>query len=484
LKKILTAILAIMMMLTLIACNSETPHNATDTTPPSPDNTATSADTTLSENTSNVTTSGDETTGAPDNSWITKDVQQPKPSTPLHIPQPVRFKESNVSAIVNLYKAPCSELNPEVLMEELKLMPMFDGWIWNIEYTETGYIEYYGDVGLCRSYERTARINAESSADYICDSITVSLNTETSTYDGWRGVHVHYSTPDRDMDASSQQFIQPLLQKLFNADAEYMLYAPATDEYYGQMDLTISNDIGYDKISRNLDDRYVSFSKYAFSKLYNQVTMYEGEDSPLLYDNAPEYLETYFPSFGTWNFNEYTKINSAFFSKWFPGYKSTYPEIDGPAYQYSITTYDNGDKDVEFRTKQKVYQNDDTFIDAALFELHYVVEVRAGTPNLKRASLTVPAFAEHWNNNDSKDPAVIKRMNENLKYATKVANGVLGTNFNFEHIHWNGPNDKSMYSNNNKVIIDGVEKTVHFEFKTSTIDALAKNRSSFTMTIV
>ena len=116
------------------------------------------------------------------------------------------------------------------------------------------------------------------------------------------------------------------------------------------------------------------------------------------------------------------------------------------------------------------------------FELEYDVEVRGDAVNVVRASIEMPAFAEDWDNNDPEDPAVIKRLAENLEKAKKAANAVFGTNFEFDAVHWNGSGDYKLNQNYEHELY-GRKVQMSFEFMTKTMDSIGRNRASFKISI-
>jgi hypothetical protein len=371
-------------------------------------------------------------------------------------------------------------------MAALQQLPQFEGWAWNLKQEEKGYGKLYTDIGYMRGYEYSLTIIADKPVEgheYVSDTIRITFGSDTSEYDGWRSISISYSTPANDVTTETQEFIKPVVQEVFGDAAEYMMYAPVTEERYNEMTLDFKNELGSETLKRKVDDKDVWFSVYAYSKLDNKVEEYPGDYMPMMRGEQPLYIDKYFPAFGNWNYNNVKTVNSQFFSKWFPKYDYTTPDSYDKMYTYSITTYENGDQDVDFQTELMLYQKGDSWIEGVSFELNYSVEVRDGVASLKRASMYVPAFAEDWDNNDAEDPAVIKRMSENLKYAMKVANAVFDTKFDFEGVYWNGTGDYFLYSRNNKATIGGEEKTLTFEFSTKTIDSISKNRSGVRISI-
>ena len=485
-KKIICLLLATVMMFSLVACGNDKPETKPENKPsasqPGEGSTTETPDATTPDASQPGTPDP-----APDVNWVIKEgVKAPGAEAPKKVVHQVPFIQGDAFVDVNLYHPSYGDMKPEDVMAALQQMPQFEGWTWNLKQEEKGYGKLYTDIGYMRGYEYSLTIIADKPVEgheYVSDTIRITFGSDTSEYDGWRSISISYSTPANDVTTETQAFIKPVVQEVFGDAAEYMLYAPVTEERYNEMTLDFKNELGSETLKRKVDDNDVWFSVYAYSKLDNKVEEYPGDYMPMMRGEQPLYIDKYFPAFGNWNYNNVKTVNSPFFGKWFPKYDYTTPDSYDKMYTYSITTYENGDQDVDFQTELMLYQKGDSWIEGVSFELNYSVEVRDGVASLKRASMYVPAFAEDWDNNDNEDPTVIKRMSENLKYAMKVANAVFDTKFDFEGVYWNSPGDYFLYSRNNKATIGGEEKTLTFEFSTKTIDSIGKNRSGVRISI-
>ena len=477
-KKILCLLLAAVMIFGLVACGGDkTPSNPTER--PSTNNSTEDIDGTTPNGTQSEGTTPEETDGT----WVIKeDLAQPGFVTPKKVTDDVHFTQGDAFFTMNLYQAAWSQINPEDVMNQLKQLPIFDGWTWSIEREEKGYGKIYTDVGEHRNFEYDVSVIAEKPVDYITHRVSVRFTAQTNEYSGWRGISVNYSTPNEDTSVAHQEFILPVLQVVYGNAAEYMLYAPETDSRYSEMALTGDNEFGYEKVGRKLSDNSVYFSLYAYTKLENSWEEYAGAYEPMLKDNAPEYYDEIFTNFDSMNFNSVEKIGSKFLGKYLKNYEHTAPGNYDTLYTYVVTEYENGDKDIEFAADLLVYQKDASRIEGMTLELRYNVEVRAGVMTVKNVEIHMPALCEEWDNNDPEDTTVIKRLNENLTYAKQVANAVFGTNFEFSEVHWNGGSDYKL-RDSYKTEMFGREVTVSFDFSTKTMDSIGANRASFTINI-
>ena len=175
-------------------------------------------------------------------------------------------------------------------------------------------------------------------------------------------------------------------------------------------------------------------------------------------------------------------MGSDFFGEWYVGYISTAPNPNGKMYEYCVTDYKNGDRDVVFEASLILNQKDAAFVKGMPFEMCYEAEIRDGRMVVNKAEANVPAISESYTNNNDNDPVVIQRLDDNLAYAKRVANAVFGTNYKFGNIYWNGPENNSL-SSSVKTVLYGREMTMHYDFITKTIDSMNKNRASVNITV-
>lgn len=479
-KRILALLLAAVMVMSLAACGN-------DNKDPKPEDKPSASQTGEQDGTTPGTTpeNPDATTPddpATDGEWVIKeDVATPDFMTPQAVRQSLK-KLDGSTIEVTLYQAMWSQVKPEDI--KAKVAPLLEGWTWSIEREEVAYAEEYTDVGEQRKYDYHVKLVAKKPAtDYVDDTISITFTGETSLFSGWRGISVNYSTPADKMNAERQAFILPILETVFGKDiAEYMAYAPVTEPRYGEMECSEKNAMGSEKYSRRLDDNSVYFSMYAYNNKKTGVDKFAGNYTSILNNGTPEYCDTVFPSLGKIDFKDIATIGADFLSKHFNNYDFTEPSSIDKLYTYEVVEYENGDKDVYLHADLNARQKGAVWLETMNFEFEYTVEVRDGVVNVERASITVPAIAEKWDNNDPEDPAVIKRMAENLDKAKKVANAVFGTNCEFAEVHWNGSGDYKLWDNF-KTEMWGREVNIRFDFTTKTLDSISSNRATVKLSI-
>ncbi len=473
-KKLFALLLAVVMMMSLVACGG-------DKTPTEPTDKPSESQPTETPDNSTPSEPDDETT-APEGEWVIKeDVAKPQFYTPQWVRQQLKLLDGS-TVEVGLYQTAWSKVDPQEI--KTKVAPLVEEWTWSIETSETAYAEEYTDAGWQRSYDYTVRLIADApEVDYVNDTITITFTGNTEEFDGWRGISVNYSTPAKEMSAEQQEFILKVLEVVYGKDiAEYMAYAPVTEQRYNEMSLSESNTIGSEKYGRKLDDRSVYFSMYAYNNKESGVDKYAGTYTSIMPQNVPEYCDLVFPNVGKLDFTNVPTIGAAFVTKQLNNYGFTEPSSIDKLYTYETVEYENGDRDISFHADLNVRQKDTTWIETMTFELEYDVEVRGDAVNVVRASIEMPAFAEDWDNNDPEDPAVIKRLSENLEKAKKAANAVFGTNFEFDAVHWNGSGDYKLNQNYEHELY-GRKVQMSFEFMTKTMDSIGRNRASFKISI-
>jgi hypothetical protein len=362
---------------------------------------------------------------------------------------------------------------------------LLEGWTWRTVKEEVVYTEEYTETGWQRDYDYTVKLIADSPTEgYVCDTITISFTGDTSEFDGWRGISVNYSTPGKDMSAEQQVFVLKVLEAVYGKEiAEYMAYAPVTEARYNKMSLSEDSTIGSECYSRKVNDRSVYFSMYAYNDKNTGVEKYAGNYESIMSNGKPEYIDIVFPKLAGLSFNDVSTVGASFVSSQLNNYDFTEPDADDKIYTYRVTEYENGDKDVSLRATLHVRQKDTTWIESMTFEFEYDIEVRGEIINVTRATIEMPAFAEDWNNNDAEDPAVIKRMAENLEKAKKVANAVFDTEFTFDAVYWNGSGDYKLHQTYTAEMY-GREVQMVFEFMTKTLDSIGRNRSGFKLKII
>ncbi|MBQ8806088.1 MAG: hypothetical protein IJZ68_06345 [Bacteroidaceae bacterium] len=478
-KKLFALLLAVVVMMSLAACGEDkTPTEPNNGDKPGVSTPATNPD----ESTPDVSNPDKTTPSKPDGAWVIKeDVSTPEFMTPQAVRENIK-KLDGSTLEVTLYQAMWSQVKPEDI--KAKVAPLLEGWIWSIEKAETVYAEEYKDVGEQRDYDYTVRLVATKPVDeYVNNTVTITFTGDTSTFIGWRGISVNYSTPGDEMNAEAQAFVLPILEQVFDKNiAEYMVYAPVTEPRYNEMECSKENVIGSEKYGRRLDDNSAYFSMYAYGNDKVGIDKFAGKYQSILNNGTPEYCDTVFPSLGKIDFGTIATVGADFLSKNLNDYDFTEPSSIDKLYTYEVTEYENGDKDVYFHADLNARQKDTTWIETMTFEFEYTIEVRDGVVNVKRASITVPAFAEDWDNNDPEDPTVIKRMAENLEKAKKVANAVFGTNFEFSEVYWNGSGDYKLWDNC-KTELWGREVSIRFDFTTKTLDSISRNRATVSLSI-
>ena len=480
-KKILSLALAALLCFSMVACdnnNTDAPpaDNPAATQPGEP---STNPDT---PDTPETPTNPGSSDVVPEGEWVIKEnVAQPEGHTPQTVQQQMTLLNGS-STTVKLYQSAWSKMSPDEV--KAAIAPLVPGWIWSVERSETVYAENYSDAGWQRSYEYSVKLTADGpEVGYVNDSLTITFTGNSAQFDGWRGISVNYSTPDQEVSSEQQEFVLKVLELVYGKPAaEYLAYAPETTPRYNEMEYKCTNSLGSEVYRRQLDDRSVYFSLYAHNKQDTGVDKYAGNYQSIMENQTPEYMSLVFPKLGDFNFSSVPTIGAGFVSTQLNDYDFTEPSSNDKLYTYEVTEYNNGDKDVEFHADLNVRQKNTTWIETMVFVVKYKVEVRDGQPKVTSASIEMPAYAEDWDNNVPEDPAVIKRMAENLEKAKKVANAVFGTNFAFEDVYWKGPGDYKLNANYQTEMY-GRTVSMYVTFNTKTLDSIGRNRSSFTINI-
>lgn len=477
-KKYTSLLLLLFFLLCFAACNHQPPH--------APVSTPTGGHHTDGAGCSGNAAIGRTTTPATsgEGEWVVNPyVQQPEFPEPQIIRDVAYFPAHDLSFEVNRYKAAWADANPDEMLAILKAMPFFRGWDWQKSYTERGFATVYEDIGQQNSYEYTVSLIAEKPIDGTRQRVIISFVAQTDEYVGWRSVSVNYSVPGVDMGLQHQEAIKPVLELIYGSAADYMLYAPLTNERHKEMALKVKTEHGTEIYSRTMLDGGVSFSERAHSNLYSALRYYAGEYTPVLAEgNLPECYADIFGAFAPLNFVNVECMGSEFFGEWYVGYISTAPNPNGKMYEYCVTDYKNGDRDVVFEASLILNQKDAAFVKGMPFEMCYEAEIRDGRMVVNKAEANVPVVSEGYTNNDDNDPVVIQRLDDNLAYAKRVANAVFGTEYKLSNVYWNGIDNNALTSSV-KTVMYGREVTMRFNFTTRTIDSINKNRASVNITV-
>lgn len=438
-KRIIALLLALAMIFALAACGNDKPNNETPkesvNTQPSDATVTPPSEITPNDTTEPSTPKDPVEDDQPQESWaIKEDVKVPTFQQPQKITEEAFDYLKGQKHTVQLYKSFYSDINPDELLTQLKALPLFEGWTWEKEIGETSDAKIYADSRMPHGYTYSVILRAEKELeDYSSHDISIHFVNNTIAYQGWNLISVRYYTGDKEIGSEQQQTIFPVLQMVYGDSAEYLLYAPITDTRYNKMKQEIDNDLGSETLSRTMEEHVVSFCIDATNKADRPFKYYSSIDyAPFLTEIGPQYLNAVFKNFDNMNFGDVYGINSKFFSRWVKEYDFTSSSLMDDLYEYRVTEYENGDKDVKFSAELRIYNKGDVFVDGQPFECSYAVEVRDGVVSIKSAELHMRTSTQDV------DKAYAKN---NIAYAQKVANAVLGTNYSFDDVYWNNSSD-------------------------------------------
>ena len=349
-KKFITLLLAVTMLLSLAACNTSnddpntptTPSNSTsDTTPDATTPSQPSGDNPSDNPTIPSNPSGSETPDA-GYVWETKDVTLPTINT-IEIAQYPVVEGWDTQA--KLVKSPwqLDDYDIEAVKTAFTNSSLFQDYIFGTELYEKGTMTNYEDVGYRTSYTWEKSVVASAPNNYhkthvYATDIVIKYTGKSQTIQGYESVSVEINIEDRELTKEFQDEMYELLKVVYGEYAETMCYAPQVD---GSILMRVTQNNATITLIRTVNDKKIFLNMYMTPSVRTYHNDYPGTGDYTSIINNLKYTNTILnPKVGDISIADFNNIGSSMLKETYPGYLYTLPEIK--PYFMRIMTLDNG----------------------------------------------------------------------------------------------------------------------------------------------
>lgn len=365
-KRILSLLLAIIMVLSLAACKDETTKPSNDSTKPTQSGTVeadptkdATTDDTQPESTDSPTTEPAEDTFV----WETKTMSAPTVAEldPTIITLNTTDGQSFQSTLIN----PSIQCDfSDDMKEKIKAYPLFDGWVFADIAEESGAPVSYSNIdGLRYTYEYEeifAAKHAEDASDIYSDftDFKVYRSWETKNAANFNNLTMFIALRDDMINENAQEDILNLLKIVFGDEiGEYLCYSDMTDRY-GEL-CRVKQDASEVIFSRYVEQQtdrcYLTFSVYT----QNTGTTYDC----ISCDYTPvanfSHLNALLGDELQFDPMKYDIFGESVMSKHFNGYLGMETSSNGlNGYVYKYTKAENGFTEKEFTLDGDILQKD------------------------------------------------------------------------------------------------------------------------------
>lgn len=334
-KKLFAILLVCAMVLSMAACGSDKTNEK-----PSPD-ASTPSQGDVSPNPDNETTPGGNDATEPSEGWQTKDVTLPTFDT-VEVVQKTAC-EGQLTAKVAQSPWQLEDFDQEAIMSALKASPLFEGWIFGTEVSESAEITNYKEIGNVPGYEWEQCIVATrevyDTMAYASD-LTLTFSGDTHYIHGYEGIKLEIDIPIEEVTPEIQDEVYKLLQVIYGEYAEALCYAPVTSGENLLLEVNQSNAIIY--LRRTTSKYGLTFNMYmkALSS-GNAYREFPGDGFYQSVAKAPQYAYEFLnEKVGSLDVNDFNNIGAAMLKETFEGYTYTSPE--STAYRVRYLTLENG----------------------------------------------------------------------------------------------------------------------------------------------